>query len=88
MKKIFRLAAPLLVLFAFVMPLSAQNPNVAIRLDAIPGVAEHGLFLGMADLLLIGATSLAEAIALVPARQRLFADIPPEETLLTETWRP
>jgi len=38
-----------------------------------------------ADLLVIDATSLAEAIALVPARQRLTADIPPEETLLTET---
>ena len=40
-----------------------------------------------ADLLVIDATSLADAIALVPARQRLCADMSPEETLLTETWR-
>jgi cytosine deaminase len=41
-----------------------------------------------ADLLVIDATSLAEAIALVPARHRLSAETSPEETLLAETWRP
>jgi hypothetical protein len=34
MKTIFRATAPLLVMLAFAMPLCAQNPNVAIRLDA------------------------------------------------------
>jgi hypothetical protein len=41
-----------------------------------------------ADLPVLDATRLAEAIALVPARQRLCADMSSEETLLTETWRP
>ena len=41
MKKIFRLAAPVLFLLAFAMPLLAQNPNVAIRLEAGTGVGEY-----------------------------------------------
>jgi len=41
MKKIFRLAAPVLFLLAFAMPLLAQNPNVAIRLDAGTGGGEY-----------------------------------------------
>ena len=41
MKKIFRLAAPVLFLLAFAMPLLAQNPNVAIRLAAGTGVGEY-----------------------------------------------
>jgi cytosine deaminase len=38
-----------------------------------------------ADLLVIDATSLAEAIALVPARQRLFSGMSLEENLMTAT---
>jgi hypothetical protein len=34
MKTILRAAAPLLVLLALAMPLCAQNPNVAIRIEA------------------------------------------------------
>jgi hypothetical protein len=41
MKNIFRAAGPLLMLLAFAMPLFAQNPNVAIRLDAGTGVGEY-----------------------------------------------
>jgi hypothetical protein len=42
MKIIFRsLGVLLLLLIAFAMPLSAQNPNVAIRLDAGTGAGEY-----------------------------------------------
>ena len=41
MKTILRAVSPLLVLLAFAMPLSAQNPNVAIRLDAGTGVGGY-----------------------------------------------
>jgi hypothetical protein len=42
MKTIFRsIGVLLLLLVAFAMPLSAQNPNVAIKLDAGTGVGEY-----------------------------------------------
>lgn len=41
MKTILRVVSPLLFLLVFAMPLCAQNPNVAIRLDAGTGVGEY-----------------------------------------------
>jgi len=41
MKFIFRAAGPLLVLLAFAMPLCAQNPNVAIRIEAGTGAGQY-----------------------------------------------
>ena len=41
MKTIFRATSPLLLLLAFAMPLCAQNPNVAVRLDAGTGVGQY-----------------------------------------------
>ena len=41
MKTLFRAASPLLLLLAFAMPLFAQNPNVAVRLDAGTGVGQY-----------------------------------------------
>ena len=47
----------------------------------IPGGLSPG---DRADLLVIDATNLAEAVALVPTRQRLRGEESPEQTLLTE----
>ena len=41
MKTILRAAGPLLLLLVFATPLFAQNPNLAIRLDAGAGVGEY-----------------------------------------------
>jgi hypothetical protein len=41
MKTLFRASTLLLLLLAFATPLCAQNPNVAIRLDAGTGVGEY-----------------------------------------------
>lgn len=41
MKSILRALGPLLLLVAFATPLAAQNPNLAIRLDAGTGVGEY-----------------------------------------------
>ena len=41
MKTILRATSLLLLLLAFAMPLCAQNPNVAIRLEAGTGVGEY-----------------------------------------------
>ncbi|HMG76998.1 MAG TPA: hypothetical protein VK582_26225 [Pyrinomonadaceae bacterium] len=41
MKTILRATSLLLLLLAFAMPLCAQNPNVAIRIDAGTGVGEY-----------------------------------------------
>jgi hypothetical protein len=41
MKKILRVASLLLFLLAFAAPLSAQNPNVAIRIDASTGAGQY-----------------------------------------------
>ncbi len=41
MKKILRVASLLLFLLAFAAPLSAQNPNVAIRIEARTGAGEY-----------------------------------------------
>lgn len=41
MKTILRVVSPLLFLLVFAIPLFAQNPNVAIRLDAGTGVGEY-----------------------------------------------
>jgi hypothetical protein len=41
MKTILRVTSLLLLLLAFAMPLCAQNPNVAIRIEAGTGVGEY-----------------------------------------------
>jgi len=41
MKSIFRPIGALLMLLAFAMPLCAQNPNVAIKLEAGTGAGEY-----------------------------------------------
>ena len=41
MKSIFRPVGALLMLLAFAMPLCAQNPNVAIKLEAGTGAGEY-----------------------------------------------
>jgi hypothetical protein len=41
MKTILRAASLLLLLLAFAIPLSAQNPNIAIKIDAGTGTGEY-----------------------------------------------
>jgi hypothetical protein len=41
MKMFFRPLAGALLLLAFALPLCAQNPNIAIRIEAGPGVGEY-----------------------------------------------
>jgi cytosine deaminase len=63
--------------------------ETVVRGNRVIAGMQEGLSSGSrADVLVIDARSLAEAIALVPARQRLCSDMSPEEGLLTETCRP
>jgi hypothetical protein len=41
MKTIIRATSLLLLLLAFAIPLSAQNPNVAVRIDASTGAGQY-----------------------------------------------
>ena len=47
---------------------------LAARLDAIPGLLEHGLFLGMADLVFVGMSSSQDVRRLVPGDSNATED--------------